>query len=50
MQANLTLPMKVFLHFYADSMTASGRTPNLTAKKIKTFVPKPAQCDISREG
>lgn len=40
--------MKVFLHFYADSMTTAGRTPNLTAKMTKTFVPKPVQYDINR--
>lgn len=49
-KANLTLPVKVFLHFYADSMTTSGRKPNLTAKKTEPFVPKPAQYDIARVG
>lgn len=47
-QANLTLPMKVFLHFYEDSMTTSGRNTNLTAKKTKLFVLKPAPYDIAR--
>lgn len=40
--------MKVSLHFYAVSMTTSGKKPNLTAKKTKPFVPKPAQYDIAR--
>lgn len=40
--------MKVFLHFYADSMATSGRTANLTAKKTKPFVPRPAQSDIGK--
>lgn len=47
-QATLTSPLKVFLRFYADSMTTSGRRPNLIAKKTKPFVPKPAQYDIAR--
>lgn len=34
--------------FFADSITTSGREPNLTAKKTKPFVLKPEKYGIAR--